>query len=66
MEGIRKPVVTTKRGEYWRLLAPGKSYELHATKDGYRASEKKTITLPISDAWPRKLQIVELKLEKET
>ena len=65
VEGIRKPVVTTKRGEYWRLLAPDSSYTLHVSKDGYKASDKKTITLP-GNVWPPKFQIVEFKLEKET
>ena len=66
VEGVRKPIVTTTRGEYWRLLAPGGSYTLHATKEGYRTSEKKTVTLPINDAWPPKFQNVDFKLEKES
>ena len=66
VEGVRKPIVTTGRGEYWRLLAPGGSYTLHATKEGYRTGEKKTVTLPINDAWPPKFQNVDFKLEKES
>ena len=65
VEAIGKPILTTKRGEYWRLLAPGRSYKLHATKDGYKASEKKTITMPGNNSWPPKFQNVEFKIEKE-
>ena len=64
VEGIRKAVTTTKMGEYWRLLTPGKTYRIYVTKDGYRTSEKKTVTLP-GNAWPPKLKRVMFRLDKE-
>ena len=51
-------------GEYWRLLTPGRSYRIYVTKDGYRTSEKKTVTMP-GNAWPPKLQKVMFRLDKE-
>lgn len=36
VKGIDKPVVTSKDGEYWRLLTPG-SYEVKAQYDGFES-----------------------------
>lgn len=53
VEGIDKPIMTTDKGEYWRLLAPG-SYRIQAIgSDGYR-SKFKSIEVK---SWPEKNQL---------
>ena len=34
VEGINKNITSTERGEYWRLLVPGK-YNIQSFADGY-------------------------------
>ncbi len=38
VQGISKPVRSSDRGEYWRLLAPN-SYVVFAQADGFQQSE---------------------------
>ena len=46
VEGINKAVSATDAGEYWRLLAPGKTYRVRAvSSDGSASSAWKDITL---------------------
>ena len=45
VEGIHKPIVTTSRGEYWRLLSPGKYKLMVEDKDGTRRSRQKSVTV---------------------
>ncbi|XP_075219466.1 carboxypeptidase D svr [Lycorma delicatula] len=44
VENINKTVSTTSRGEYWRLLVPGK-YSIHAEAPGYHQSESHKVTV---------------------
>jgi len=44
VEGINKNITSTERGEYWRLLVPGK-YNIQSFADGYEPSEKHSITI---------------------
>ena len=59
VEGIHKPIVTTSRGEYWRLLSPGKYKLMVEDKDRTRRSRQKSVTV-IEGA---KVQIVDFVLE---
>ena len=45
VEGIDKPINTTTRGEYWRLLAPG-NYRLRAMNSDGKFSDYKEILVP--------------------
>ena len=45
VEGIDKPVNTTERGEFWRLLVPGK-YRVRAQSPSGKISEVKEIEVP--------------------
>jgi len=44
VKGIDHEIVTTDRGEYWRLLVPG-DHELHVTASGFHPSEPKQINI---------------------
>lgn len=44
IESINHHVVTSTRGEYWRLLVPG-TYTVTAKAFGYESSEPKTVTV---------------------
>ena len=52
--GINYQVSTTKRGEYWRLLAPGK-YVIRVEAEGYDKSNPIKITVPNSRGSPQAL-----------
>ena len=52
--GINYQVSTTKRGEYWRLLAPGK-YTIRVEAEGYDKSSPIKITVPNSRGPPQAL-----------
>ena len=41
--GNAKIVYTTKRGEYWRLLKPGKTYEITVSAKGYIKSQPTSV-----------------------
>ena len=41
--GNAKIVYTTKRGEYWRLLKPGKIYEITVSAKGYITSQPTSV-----------------------
>jgi len=45
VKGINHSVFTSKRGEYWRLLIPGK-YEIRANAPGYHSSPWQEVTIP--------------------
>ena len=45
VDWIGKHVVTTERGEYWRLLAPGKYVIIAVSKDNKFESEAKTVEI---------------------
>ena len=44
VEGINKPVTTTKTGEYWRLLRPGQ-YKIKAQDDSGHYSDYKIVSI---------------------
>lgn len=44
VSGISKDVVTTSRGEYWRLLVPG-TYHVTVEAAGYVASESQEVVV---------------------
>lgn len=52
--GINYQVSTTKRGEFWRLLTPGK-YVIRVEAEGYDKSSPITITVPNSRGAPQAL-----------
>ena len=59
VDSINKTMVTTPRGEYWRLLSPG-NYKLMAeSKDGTSRSRQKSVT--VTDGG--KVQIVHFVLK---
>ncbi len=45
VEGIDKPVNTTKNGEYWRLLVPGK-YRVRAQSPSGKFSQVEDVDVP--------------------
>ncbi|XP_025831016.1 carboxypeptidase D-like [Agrilus planipennis] len=45
VEGIDHNVTTSNRGEYWRLLLPGK-YQMRATANGFRLSDLVHVEVP--------------------
>ena len=61
VDSINKTMVTTPRGEYWRLLSPG-NYKLMAeSKDGTSRSRQKSVT--VTDGG--KVQIVHFVLKSK-
>ncbi|XP_039297225.1 carboxypeptidase D isoform X2 [Nilaparvata lugens] len=48
VDEINHPVLTTQRGEYWRLLTPG-TYTLSARAPGYEQSQKHKVVLKRAD-----------------
>ena len=54
VDGINYQVSTTKRGEFWRLLAPGR-YVIHVEAEGYDRSSSIEITVPNSRGPPQAL-----------
>ena len=52
VRGINYQVSTTKRGEYWRLLAPGK-YVVHVEAPGFDSSSPIEITIGNSRGPPQ-------------
>lgn len=59
VENIKKAMVTTSRGEYWRLLSPGKYKLVAEDKDGTRRSKYKSLTVSEGTS----VQIVNFVLE---
>ena len=45
VEGIDKPINTTSRGEYWRLLAPG-NYRIRAMDSDGKISDYREVLVP--------------------
>ena len=54
VDGINYQVSTTKRGEFWRLLAPGR-YVIHVEAEGYDRSGSIEITVSNSRGPPQAL-----------
>ena len=45
VEGINHEVKTTRRGEYWRLLMPGKTYKIRVVKGDLKTNFT-SVTIP--------------------
>ncbi|XP_052124767.1 carboxypeptidase D [Frankliniella occidentalis] len=48
VEGVKKNVTTTTRGEFWRLLTPG-TYSVYASAYGYQTSQPLSVTVSNND-----------------
>ena len=54
VDGINYQVSTTKNGEFWRLLAPGR-YAIHVEAEGYARGSSVEITVSNSRGPPQAL-----------
>uniref|UniRef100_A0A8D8S1J9 Carboxypeptidase D n=1 Tax=Cacopsylla melanoneura TaxID=428564 RepID=A0A8D8S1J9_9HEMI len=61
VQGIKKDISVTSRGEYWRLLTPGQ-YRIRATATGYEPGTLKSIN--VDDKEPGRLDFVLVKNTK--
>lgn len=46
VQGIAHNVTTTSRGEFWRLLVPGQTYQYRVHEPSYQSSEFKSVLVP--------------------
>ncbi len=64
VDGLSKSVFTTREGEYWRLLAPGRAYKVYATAEGYERSAEETVFVK-DGVWPPEMEYRPLLIKKK-